>query len=68
MRMCIFCCTFAPRLVLGKQVRFLHRPAAVIRNPMFTISKVTASKVGRPNKGAISQKTCYMHLLNALVV
>ena len=45
----------------GKPVRFWHRPAAVIRNPMFIISKVTALKVGRPNKGAISQKTCCMH-------
>ena len=33
-----FYTTFAPHLDLGKQVRFLHRPAAVIRNPMFTIS------------------------------
>ena len=27
----------------GKQVRVLHSPAAVIRNPMFNISKVTDS-------------------------
>ncbi len=27
----------------GKQVKFLHSPAAVIRNPMFNILKVTDS-------------------------
>ena len=28
----------------GKQVRFLHSPAAVIRNPIFEILKVTGSQ------------------------
>ena len=41
LRMCIFCSTFAVAFSEGKQVRFLHSPAAVIRNPMFIISKVT---------------------------
>ena len=39
--MCIFCSTFAVAFSEGKQVRFLHSPAAVIRNPMFIILKVT---------------------------
>ena len=42
-------------------MKFLHRPAAVIRNPMFIICYGHCLKVGRPNKGAISQKTCCMH-------
>ena len=41
LRMCIFCSTFAVAFSEGKQVRFLHSPAAVIRNPMFIILKVT---------------------------
>ena len=33
-----------------------------------SLANCQLSKLGRPNKGAISQKTCYMHSLNALVV
>ena len=45
LRISFFYSTFAAAIgksaMLGKQVRFLHRPAAVIRNRMFYILKVT---------------------------
>ena len=39
LRMCIFCRTFAPAFSEGKQVRVLHRPAAVICNIVCSESK-----------------------------
>ena len=41
LHMCNICSNFAVAFSEGKQVRFLHSPAAVIRNPMFIILKVT---------------------------
>ena len=56
-----------PHSVLGKPVRFWHRPAAVICNIVCFVSKSLANsqlstdKLGRLSKRAISQKTCCMH-------